>query len=225
MNATLGTFSYLPSEIRRRIWASVLQCRDTLSADGLWEYDHHLGPVFDLGAYLFGFGRTGLADNNGKALRLVSRSLKMEYDDAFLSLRTFRFNNTADLMEFVNHLTEAQSSRLLSMDIGICPIQDMKRWIEAINRLPIGLKELRFRIYPEPTGFFESARGQQALCSLDTLVKVAAQSASNAKITVSSTNLNPLSPSCLAAVDITLKNIRSNEWETFAAVSPLSIGR
>lgn len=121
LNPGLGTLRYLPVEVRRLIWKELFYCRDTLSSDGIWEYNCKCGPIFDLSAYYFGFGRRGLVDYNGyRGLRLVSSAVKSESDEAFLNLRTFRFNQTQHMIGFLKQLTPAYSDRLLSIEIGIC---------------------------------------------------------------------------------------------------------
>ena len=123
LNPGLGTLRYLPAEVRRMIWKDLFQCRDTLSSDGLWEYDCTCGPIFDLSAYYFGFGRRGLANYNGlKGLRFVSSNVKAESDDVFLTYRTFRFNQAQNLDSFLKQLTPVLSDRIRSIEIGICTL-------------------------------------------------------------------------------------------------------
>ena len=119
INPSLGTLCYLPPEVRGLIWQAVLSCRYTLSCDGLWEYECGLGPVFDLSAYYFGFGRRIFVDSNIENLRLVSSSVKTEYDETFLK-RPFRFNEPMNLAVFLNQMPEQYSSRLKSVEIGVC---------------------------------------------------------------------------------------------------------
>lgn len=119
----LGTLVYLPAEVRRLIWKLLFECRATLSSDGLWEYDYTCGPIFDLSAYYFGFGRRGLAGYNGfQGLRLVSSIVSGESDEAFLTFRTFRFNQAANLAGFIDQLTPVFAERLKSFEIGICTL-------------------------------------------------------------------------------------------------------
>lgn len=121
LNPALGTLIYLPAEVRRLIWGSLFECRATLSSEGLWEYEHKNGPIFDLEAYYFGFGRRGLAGYNGfQGLRQVSSGVKSESDEAFLTLRTFRFNETRNLLGFLDQLTPSTADRLRSFEFGIC---------------------------------------------------------------------------------------------------------
>ena len=123
LNPGLGTLQYLPAEVRRMIWKELFQCRDTLSSDGLWEYDCTCGPIFDLSAYFFGFGRRGLAGYNGfKGLRLVSSAVQAESDDVFLTFRAFRFNQAPNLDSFISQLTPSFSDRIFSIEIGICTL-------------------------------------------------------------------------------------------------------
>lgn len=120
-NPALGTLQYLPAEIRRMIWKDVFYCRDTLSSDGLWEYDCTCGPIFSTSAYFFGFGRRGLG-NGVEGLRQVSTAVKADFDDAFFFLRTFRFNQAANLNGFICQLTPELSDRISSFEIGICTL-------------------------------------------------------------------------------------------------------
>lgn len=53
LTPALGTLQYLPVEIRRIIWKYIFHCRETPSADGLWEYDYTLGSIFNLSACMF----------------------------------------------------------------------------------------------------------------------------------------------------------------------------
>ena len=116
----LGTLRYLPVEVRAIIWRLMLDCGETLSTDGLWEYDHTCGPIYDLSAYYFGFGRRRLVHDGFKNLRLVSSTLKAEYDESFLKHRSFRFNCAENLSGFLSQLKPASSH--ISIDIGICTL-------------------------------------------------------------------------------------------------------
>ncbi len=121
LNPGLGTLIYLPTEVRRIVWKLLFECRDTLSCDGLWEYDYTCGPIFDLNAYYFGFGRRGLPGFAGlRGVRLVSSAVKGESDEVFLASRTFRFNQAENLAGFIDQLTPATAKRLRSLDLGIC---------------------------------------------------------------------------------------------------------
>ena len=123
LNPALGTLRYLPAEVRRMIWKEMFWCRETLSSDGLWEYDCTLGTIFDTSAYYFGFGRRGLPSYNRlKELRLVSTAVQAESDDVFLTFRTFRFNHAQNLSAFLKQLTPVISARIFSVDVGICPV-------------------------------------------------------------------------------------------------------
>ena len=120
LNPGLGTLQYLPAEVRRLIWKELFRCRDTLSSDGIWEYDRTCGPIFDLSAYYFGFGRRGLANYSGLGgLRLVSSTVKAESDEAFL-FRTFRFNQAENLNGFLKQLTPTMAAQIFSIEIGLC---------------------------------------------------------------------------------------------------------
>ena len=120
LNPSLGTLSYFPAEIRSYIWKSLLQCKATLSADGIWEYDSVLGPPFQLASFYFGFGRRGYFLEAAEAARLVSSQIKAEYDHAFLYMRTFRFNNPGNVYKFLQRIGGDQLQQLSSMEFAIC---------------------------------------------------------------------------------------------------------
>jgi len=121
LNPGLGTLRYLPAEVRNMIWKYLFHCRDTLSADGLWEYDRTCGPIFDLSAYYFGFGRRYFLGSNGfKGVRLVSSAMRAESDEVFLTFRAFRFNHVENLSSFLKQLTPATSH--ICLEIGICTL-------------------------------------------------------------------------------------------------------
>ena len=199
-NSSLGTLCYLPLEVREMIWQAVLCCRRTLSIDGLWEYECGLGPVFDLSAYYFGFGRRIFVDSGIESLRLVSSPVKAEYDEAFLK-RPFRFNESMNLICFLNRMPEQHLSRLNSVDIGVCTIHDMEKWVAPIASLPKGLKQIHFRIYPTIPGWYEGHLGKQSLQMLESLVRGASQHVPDAKVIVSSTNEDLLPPQCQVLFD------------------------
>ena len=54
-NPSLGTLQYLPAEVRREIWKWLFYCRETMSADGLWEYDCKLGSMWNTSACRYYF--------------------------------------------------------------------------------------------------------------------------------------------------------------------------
>lgn len=212
---TLGTLNYLPLEIRHRIWQMVLQFDDTLSVDGLWEYDHSLGAPFNLSAYYFGFGRRRFLEANANALRLVSSSVRTESDDVFLSMRTFRFNRPESLNAFVGHLTHHQLSRLRSIAVGllVCTSTSMEVWLDPLTRLPPSLQDIHFRIYPAPNNWFDKARNfqgghynrhipQEEFHLLEAIVKNAIQSAPRIRVTIRGAgNEYPLSARSQVAID------------------------
>ncbi len=195
INPSLGTLCYLPPEIRELVWEAVLYCRHTLSADGLWEYECGLGPVFDLSAYYFGFGRRIFVDSKIENLRLVSSSVRAEYNEAFLK-RPFRFNQSMNLLLFLDRMPEQHLSLLKSVDIGICTVYNMKSWMAPIKRLPKGLRQIHFRIYPTIPGWYEGHIGKQSLQMLESLVRDASQHLPDASVIMSSTNANLLSQQC-----------------------------
>ena len=222
IHPTLGTLSYFPLEIRRRIWEIMLHCDDTLSADGLWEYEHLHGAPLALSAYYFGFGRRRFHQSSANGLRLVSSSLRAEFEDIFLSMRTFRFNRPESLDAFANQLTAYQLSRLNSIAIGlsVCLTTSMGVWLGSMARLPSTLQDIHFRIYPVRNGWFGMAGTVQSLIYdrdveqeefdvLDALVKQAVQSAPNARVTIcGAAKEYQLSTRCQVATDAIIANSR-----------------
>ena len=222
IHPTLGTLSYFPLEIRRRIWDIVLHCDDTLSADGLWEYEQLHGGPLALSAYYFGFGRRKLHLGTVNGLRLVSSSFRAEYEDIFLSMRTFRFNRPESLDAFVNQLTVYQLSRLNSIAIGlsVCLTTSMGVWLSSMARLPSTLQYIHIRIYPARNGWFGMARRGQSVAYdrdvdqedfdvLDALVKQAVRSAPNARVTIcGAAKEYQLSTRCQVATDAIIANSR-----------------
>ena len=200
VNPSLGTLCYFPPEIRELIWEAVLYCRHTLSSDGLWEYESGLGPVFDLSAYYFGFGRRIFVDSNIENLRLVSSAVKAEYDETFLQ-RTFRFNESMNLVVFLNRMPEQHLSRLKSVELGVCTLYNVKSWMAPIARLPKGLRQIHFRIYPTIPGWYEGHMGKQSLQMLENLVRGVSQHVPDARVIMSSTNKDPLSQQCKILFD------------------------
>ena len=200
INPSLGTLYYLPPEVRELIWQAVLYCRHTLSCEGLWEYECALGPVFDLSAYYFGFGRRIFIDSNIENLRLVSSSVRAEYDETFLK-RPFRFNESMNLVVFLNRMPEQQLSRLKSVDIGVCTLYNVKSWMAPISRLPKGLRQIHFRIYPTIPGWYEGHIGKQSLQMLEDLVRGASQHVPDARVLMSSTHEHLLSQQCQVMFD------------------------
>ena len=188
INPSLGTLCYLPPEVRGLIWQAVLSCRYTLSCDGLWEYECNLGPVFDLSAYYFGFGRRIFVDSNIENLRHVSSSVKTEYDETFLK-RPFRFNEPMNLAVFLNRMPEQYSSRLKSVEIGVClcPSYNVESWMAPIARLPKGLTQIHFRLYPTIPGWLDGHNGKQSLQMLGSLLRNACQHVPDATVILSST--------------------------------------
>lgn len=221
IDPTLGTLSYLPLEIRRRVWEMVLECRKTLSADGLWEYDHLNGNPFNLSAYYFGFGRRGFNQDDAMGLRLVSSPIRAEFEDIFLSERTFRFNRPQSLDAFVNSLSCYQLRRLHSFEIGLFvpSTSSMDMWIESMAHLPQSLQEIHFRIYYAPNGWFGapcSFQGRwyefdedKGFDLLNALVKQAIDRVPQARVTIcGAAKDNPLTAKCQLAFDAIIANSR-----------------
>ena len=220
IDPTLGTLTYLPLEIRRRVWEMVLQCRKTLSVDGLWEYDHFNGTPFNLSAYYFGFGRRRFNQDDAVRFRSVSSTIRAEFEDIFLSERTFRFNRPQSLEAFVNHLSSYQLRRLRSFEIGlyVCSTDSMVMWLESMAHLPQGLQEIHFRIYYAPNGWFgppgifqgknyHHGIDQDEFDILNALVKRAIERASQARVTIcGAAKDHQLTAECKFAVNAIIAN-------------------
>ncbi len=204
-NPSLGTLGFLPAEIRRMIIENLLYCRPNPSMDGVWEYDHLLGPIFDLQAYYFGFGRRGLYDMNN-SIRLVSSSLRADYDEVFLSDRTFRFNRPDSLAAFLDRLNESQASRLLSIAIGLDITHRLPLWLGPRLRLPIALKEVKVHIFPMWSRYVLRP-GLETSEALETIIRNIVVEAPNAQISVQSADQYPLSTECQVIVDKILGKI------------------
>ena len=200
INPSLGTLSHLPAEIRQYIWRSVLHCRNTLSSDGLWEYEGTLGSVLSPSAYYFGFGRRPFIDSNVENLRLVSSYVKEEYDSIFFKM-PFRFNQASNLTKFLDRLTDSQLTQLASVEIGVCTLYNVESWMTPISRLPPKLREIHFRIYPTIPNWYEGKIGQQSLDQLGKLIQNATERVPDARFLKGSTNEKPLSTQCQAVFD------------------------
>ena len=201
LNHALGTLSYLPGEVRLLIWRSLLQCQDTLSSDGVWEYSQALGSPFQPSAYYFGFGRRGLFLDSVESLRMVSKQIKAEYDYVFLSLRSFRFNYHQNLFAFCDRMHANYLNQLSSVELAICTQAFMNPRLDSISLLPPGLQHVHFRIRPAPRGWYDSERGHEILEILGVLVEQVALTVPNARISISSTLDEPLQPACRAYAD------------------------
>ena len=211
LNATLGTLSYLPTEIRTLIWQDLLFCKDTRSLDGIWEYGRTLGPPFQLSSSYFGFGRRGLFLESAENVRLVSSQVKAEYDHVFLYMRTFRFNYTDNLFFFMDRMECIQLEKLSSLELAICTQLSMQTWLDSMAYLPAGLKHVHFRLLETPPDWYHGQRGLESLEHLGILVDQAAQKAPKARISISSVSCTPLQETCQAAVDDILARIREAE--------------
>ena len=84
----------------------------------------------------------------------------------------------------------------------------MEPWVLPMTRLPSTLHEIRFRVYPVLFGWYDSEQGEGSLNHLTQLVETAAQSAPNARITITSTNKDPLSPKCQQAADAVIGRLQ-----------------
>ena len=118
---------------------------------------------------------------------MVSSSVRAEFDDVFLSKRTFRFNSLESMDAFISRSKFYQLVRLRSLEIGLafCSSNSLEVCVDSLTRLPCGLRELHFRINPVLNGWFGVPgvkRGvnygevsQEELHLLDVLVKHAVQ--------------------------------------------------
>lgn len=200
VNRALGTLGYLPAEVRSLMWQSLLQCRHTLSSDGLWEYGRELGSPFQPSAYYFGFGRQGLFLDSVESLRMVSKQVKAEYEYVFLSLRSFRFNYHQNLLAFCNRMQDHYLHQLSSVELAITQFS-MGPWLDAVSLLPAGLQHVHFRLHPAPPDWYDSEPGHEILQFLGVLVEHVALNIPNARISISSTSDEPLQPASQAYAD------------------------
>ncbi len=209
-NPVLGTLGYLPHEVRRMILEELLHCRPTLSSDGLWEYNASLGPVFNLGAYCFGFGRRTLLDIKVQNLRMASSALKREYEDVFLTGRTFRFNYGPNLGAFTDGLASLgreRPVRRIEIAYGVFSVQLMEDFVQPMSNLWRKLRDVDILIYPFSSSIFERKGRESALIDLSKTIEGAAKSAPEARITIYSINKHPLSSECEAVIKATLERI------------------
>ncbi|KAL8793451.1 MAG: hypothetical protein Q9195_003934 [Heterodermia aff. obscurata] len=211
VNAALGTLAYLPAEVRLFIWQSLLQCNDSKSLDGQWEYDRGLGSPFRLSSFYFGFGRRGLFLDSVENVRLVSSQIKAEYDHVFLYMRTFRFNYTENLFAFLHRLNDVHQEQLSSVELCVYTRLSMEPWLDSIAYLPVELKHVHFRLQVTPPHWYHEQRGLESLEHLGRLVEQAARKAPRAQISIGNVNDQPLDPICQAAVDGILARIRAME--------------
>ena len=89
--------------------------------------------------------------------------------------------------------------------------------MDQILRLPVGLTQMNFRIYPvlmyryEEGGkadWYESEQGQKSLTTVSQLIKQAAKTTPGSTVAISSTNLEPMPPLCQATANEVLEDIR-----------------
>ncbi len=93
-------------------------------------------------------------------------------------------------------------------------IDYMENWMDPVMRLPPSLREVRFRVYPVLFGWYDTDRGIESLKALGRIVERAVQSSPTAKISIASTNREPLSPKCQDAADAILERLqRQNECQ------------
>ena len=79
--------------------------------------------------------------------------------------------------------------------------------MDPMERLPSGLRNIRFRLYPIPGGWYNEGRGAESLTDLGKLVEKAASAAPEAALSVSSTIRGPLPQTCQAAVTPVLERL------------------
>lgn len=214
LNTALGTLSYLPAEVRSMIWQNILHCEDTRSLDGTWEYDHNSGPPYRLSSFYIGFGRRGLFLETVENVRLVSSQTKAEYDHVFLHMRTFRFNYSDNLFNFLDRLKGADLQQLSSLELGICTNFSMQPWLDSITYLPMGLQYLHFRLHPTPPNWYHDQQGLESLERLGTVVEQASQRAQKAQIFISGVSDTLLDQICQAAVNSILTRLQQMERNT-----------
>ena len=108
-----------------------------------------------------------------------------------------------NLRAFLNRMPEQYSSRLKSVEIGVClcPLYNVESWMASNARLPKGLTQIHFRIYPTIPGWYEGPSGRQSLQMLESLVRSASRHVPDAKVIVSSTNEDVLSQQCQVLFD------------------------
>ena len=84
-------------------------------------------------------------------------------------MRTFRFNYTENLSTFLHHLGDAHKEQLSSVELAVCTRLSMERWLDSIADLPVGLREVCFRLQVTPPHWYHEERG---LASLEDLGKI-----------------------------------------------------
>ena len=209
LHPALGTLSYLPPEVRAMIYRALVHCRENLGADGLWEYDETLGYPLDMSSYYFGFGLRSPSDNSVKGIRLASSVTKLEFEETFLSSHTFRFNSAESLASFFDRLQDTMKARVLSIDIGLCPLYIMDPWMSPITHLPQGLLRIRFRLYPVTNIFTVEDKIQRFFEYFERLVERAVKSAPHAQVSICSTAPAPLQPRFQVAADAIMGRLRN----------------
>ncbi len=84
----------------------------------------------------------------------------------------------------------------------------MESWMDAVMRLPPGLREVRLRVYPTPSGWYDTHRGIESLKAIDRLVERAGQNLPTTKLSIVSANREPLSSKCQEAADAALERLQ-----------------
>ena len=205
----LGTLGRLPFEIRRLILEYLLHCRATLSSDGIWEYDASLGPVFDVGSYYFGFGRRTLINTKVQSLRGVSSTLKSEYEDVFLTGRTFRFNYGLNLHAFVEGLARQGYHtiiRRLEIRYGGYDVNRLVNFVHPMSNLWPGLREITILMDSISLNSLRNI-GDIVVETLREAIVGAANSAPHATINVMSSDTQPLGAKIEAMIESMLARV------------------
>lgn len=190
----LGTLGYLPYEIRSLVFEWALACPPTASADGLWEYNHHRGPVLNLNSYYFGFGRSRAIDDSFNHLRSISSVVRAEYEEVFLSKRTFRFNAASNLEAFLTQLSDIQRARIMHVALGISVLYSTISWLGTVKMLSDTLRSLQILIFEYRS--LIRWHEQEGLKILRELVQVASSTVPNAHLSVKGAGQQELSYGC-----------------------------
>ena len=210
INPQLGTLVYLPFEIRAIILQWALTCRPTTSIDGVWEYDHGGGKVFDLRSYYFGYGSKSGIDGSVMNLDRISPTVRLEYQDVFLSKTPFRFNHPESVERFLARLNQGQRSRLTHVALGVLVERGTERWLEVVSKLPIELKCLQLLVLAFQRGrgtFWNFLPGYEGLRRL---VEVASTALPTTHISISAPGSQELAPEA-QAIAIELAESMSRE--------------
>ena len=212
-NPALGTLGYLPAEVRSLTWQHLLRCEDTLSMDGLWEYNHHFGPPFQLSAYYFGFGRRGEFFASAENLRLVSSQVKGEYEHSFLHMRSFRFNDSTNWVELATRIGHTYLQQLCAIELGVC-IQSptaVEQWLGSIPYLPENLRSIDIKIFPTYSNWHICPHSHDSSERLGKLVRGVSKKLPKVRISITCASNQELEPQCLAFVKKLLAELHKQD--------------